>query len=96
MFERAWLPLVAYTLLITTVAAADPAEVHSLLKLEATQNEKCRGGSGDDPATQSACDARDITVRRLNSLGYCYGKVGQYGYQMSWHRCGPSSLKSAD
>jgi hypothetical protein len=60
------------------------------------QNLACRGGSGDESSTWEACGARDVTARRLNELGYCYGKKGQSGAQMQWHRCGPDSIKSQE
>jgi hypothetical protein len=31
----------------------------------------------------------------LNKIGYCYGKKGEYGYQMHGHKCGPNSLTQA-
>jgi len=65
----------------------------ALLKLEAQQDERCRGGSGDDPRTHAACAARDKTVAKLHAVGWCYGKRGQFGYQMTWHECGPNSLR---
>ncbi|CAD5260358.1 exported hypothetical protein [Bosea sp. 62] len=56
-------------------------------------NSTCRGGSGDDPRTQKACAERDRVVAGLQQAGYCYGRRGQIGAQMSWHRCGADSLR---
>lgn len=53
------------------------------------RNTRCRGGSGDDPGTQAACDERQRLGREINRLGWCYGEKGQMGYQMAWHPCGP-------
>lgn len=52
------------------------------------QNEKCRGGSGDQPETQESCDRRETLGKQLAVIGWCYGRNGEYGYQMKWHRCG--------
>ncbi|WP_156033636.1 hypothetical protein [Mesorhizobium sp. LSHC412B00] len=54
-------------------------------------NENCRGGSGDDPRTLQACDAREALSRQLEADKWCYGKNGQSGYQYKWHRCGKGS-----
>lgn len=59
-------------------------------------NAQCRGGSGDQPATMAACDAREVATARLNDAGICYGKQGQYGLQMTMHRCDEQSLKGQD
>lgn len=57
-------------------------------------NEKCRGGSGDVPETMEACELRDGTVaRRLTASNICYGREGEYGYQMTMHRCDATSLR---
>lgn len=58
------------------------------------QNGKCRGGSGDDSETWKACEARDYTELALRAAGWCYGREGEYGYQMNWHRCGPVSIRN--
>ncbi|QET01120.1 hypothetical protein FOB72_03070 [Cupriavidus pauculus] len=50
-------------------------------------NDRCRGGSGDDPATMRACDQRDAVITRLKKAGWCYGKESDYGYQRVWQRC---------
>lgn len=57
------------------------------------ENERCRGGSGDDDATQAACDAREGLTEQLAAAGWCYGKRGEAGHQMQWHRCGRNSLR---
>jgi hypothetical protein len=71
-------------------AGQDPA---ALIKLWYQENDKCRGGSGDDPRTDAACAARETYDAKLRAIGWCYGKRGQFGYQMNWHKCGPASLR---
>lgn len=56
------------------------------------RNEQCRGGSGDETATQLACQLRDTAMDRLKARGICYGEKGQSGYQMDYHRCHYNSL----
>lgn len=57
-------------------------------------NTLCRGGSGDRPSTHAACEERDGPIaRQLADAGICYGREGEYGYQMAMHRCGPASLR---
>jgi hypothetical protein len=55
----------------------------ALVRLWAQENEKCRGGHGDDPRTDAACAARETYDAKLRAIGWCYGKRGQSGYQMS-------------
>ncbi|TCR70585.1 hypothetical protein [Bosea sp. BK604] len=64
-----------------------------MISLWGQANGQCRGGSGNDPKTFAACDQRDAYGQRLAQLGWCYGKKGGLGYQMSWHRCTASSLR---
>jgi hypothetical protein len=59
----------------------------TLLQREAVENEGCRGGPGNDNKTWEHCGARDILDEQLKDRGWCYGKPGQYGSQMEWHRC---------
>jgi len=70
---------------------ADPA---GMLNRWQFLNEGCRGGSGNDEATWRACDAREHTQQSLSAAGWCYGRIGEYGYQMNWHRCGTNSVKN--
>lgn len=55
-------------------------------------NEQCRGESGDKPATMQACDQREVATARLEATGICYGRKGEFGYQMGMHRCTDQSL----
>lgn len=73
-----------------------PANVKALLRAEAELNDLCRGGSGDDPKTMQACDDRNAVEVRLYAAGWCYGKHGQAGYQMKWHKCTRNSLHPGD
>ncbi|MFV0622641.1 hypothetical protein ACBY01_01340 [Sphingomonas sp. ac-8] len=72
----------------STWSAAEQAMIDRWARL----NAQCRGGPGDDPATQTACDEREDASKRLVDAGICYGKVGEAGYQMTTHRCDDRSL----
>jgi hypothetical protein len=88
--------LVLSLLWMISVAQAQSGEGRNpttLVKLWNEENEKCRGGAGDDPRTDAACAARETYAAKLRAVGWCYGKHGQSGYQMSWHGCGPDSLR---
>lgn len=78
---------------IAAMAQAQAQSGDELIASYRSLNSACRGGSGDDPRTQTACAERDRVVARLQQAGYCYGRRGQVGAQMSWHRCGPDSLR---
>jgi hypothetical protein len=92
---KAFAGLVAPILLGVSVAHAqsgsgrDPA---TLTMLWYQENEKCRGGFGDDPRTDAACAARKTYAKKLDALGWCYGKDGHAGFQMSWRgkACSPA------
>ena len=71
--------------------AKPPANVSALVKAETRLNERCRGGSGDDPATMKACDEREKYVRKLKSLGWCYGRPDQIDADRTWQKCVHSS-----
>ena len=68
------------------VADAAPDERARIMRWQ-DLNSACRGGSGDNPATLQACDARDAAFDSLDALGWCYGEPGQAGFETEWHRC---------
>ena len=75
-------------------------QTQDLIKIESDKyiavamklNEDCRGGHSD--ATDEVCIARDIAFIKLNSVGYCYGKEMESGYQHKWHKCVSDSRRS--
>lgn len=66
-----------------------PKAVQPLLIREEALDEKCRGGVGDDPATDAACKERDVDVDLLQRKGWCWGSRNRTAaeYQMTWLRC---------
>lgn len=55
-------------------------------------DEDCRGGSGDDPATQEACEQRTALSEQLEKAGWCFGKKSQARSAYRWHKCGKGSI----
>ncbi len=76
---------------LCAVPAAAQINADAVIRLERDANSRCRGGRGDAQETWEACGAREAYGRVLNMLGWCYGRQGEAGFQMSWHRCQPNS-----
>lgn len=72
-------------------AAQSRNDPQTMIRLWAEANGACRGGSGNSPATMLACEERDAYSKRLDQLGWCYGRSGEYSYQYAWHRCQANS-----
>lgn len=68
--------------------------IQGLIANERQLNDKCGGGSGNDSKTMDACNKRDALNKKLNQLGWCYGKRNEAGYQMKWHQCQGDSLRN--
>lgn len=93
---RAYLTTFYLCAALVLPAAAAPS-VQELLKAEAAANAACRGSTEPESIqTQEECDRRDRLVGRLSQEGMCYGRQGEVGAQMRWHRCGPGSLTIND
>lgn len=70
------------------VASDTPSKDVVLLIAQAeTLNDKCRGGSGDDPATEKACGERDVIFRKIKAKNWCWGHDGQVGADRTWEPC---------
>lgn len=54
----------------------------------------CRGGSGDQNETWTACGSRDYAATLLAKFGWCHGEQGQYAYEMKWHLCSANSIEA--
>jgi hypothetical protein len=81
-------------LLSTSLAQAGPRP-GGLISQWTRLNTLCRGGSGDDPKTMQACEARQDIGRKIDKANWCYGKKGQYAYQYEWHACVAKSHHSS-
>ncbi len=96
MLSAVRLSVVAVVMLFSVHSFAQgnaPGDAQSLLQRFEQLNGRCRGGSGNDPATWAACDERERLGPRLNALGWCFGREGEMGAEMQWHRCGPNSRR---
>lgn len=80
-----------------SVAISAPSTVYSreqikplVLQVEAL-NDRCRGGSGDDPETQKICDQRDLLGQSIADKGWCWGDGSdtQIGADKQWQLCKP-------
>lgn len=69
------------------------AKAASLISRWFDENSNCRGGAGSDPETNKACTRREKLSADLLSVGWCYGKKHDYGYQMKWHKCTSGSIR---
>lgn len=67
--------------------AASGQDTVSMIATWDRLNQNCRGGSGNDPATQRACDQRDALYDRIEAAGFCFGENDTYGYEMKWAVC---------
>jgi peptidoglycan hydrolase-like protein with peptidoglycan-binding domain len=90
-----WLIVALFALspfaVLTARGQSAPPEIAPLLERERWLNDKCRGGSGDDPLTADYCALRDKADAQLQAKGWCWGHAGQYGYQKGWELCAASS-----
>src|SRR5438477_5898753 len=66
----------------------DPA---ALIRLWKQENEKCRGGSGNDPRTDAACASRQTYDAKLRAIGWCYEYQG--AATVDWHPCASKSRR---
>jgi len=70
------------TILTTAPAlAASSQKSKDMIAVYNSLDEGCRGGHGDDPATDRACDARNIISKSLRKDGYCYQ------LETGWNKC---------
>ncbi|WP_448954543.1 hypothetical protein [Labrys neptuniae] len=80
--------------LVAAPQSASAAQVDAAIRQWQALNSQYRGGSGDDPATQRACDQRDTLTRQLDKAGWCFGrKDDPDAAAYRWHRCTPASLR---
>ena len=88
----------AFMLALGSSAFAAPTNeelVAMLIQDFGRYDEACRGGSGDETETWEACGSRDYASDLLYEFGWCYGEIGQFGYQMDLHRCSATSIRNS-
>lgn len=72
---------------------AGSGAINEIVYVALTLNGICRGSGGDDSLQMSICEVRDHLFGVLTRRGYCYGKKGQIGAEMAWHKCTAQSLR---
>ena len=94
-------PSAPSTLRSSPPATVDPASLAAaqitpsvLVVIWHVADQKCRGGGGDDFATESACNEREAYQTRLTELKWCYGDHGQIGAEARWKPCATSQEAS--
>jgi hypothetical protein len=90
---RCRIAYVAIVACLGTAQAATQNGVQQLLDRQRYYDELCRGMLGDDLHMVEACDIRDRLDRKLNALGWCFGRHGQPVSEMAWHACEDDSLR---
>lgn len=85
IFTHAVLALVFAIILIGSVKAQD--RPNDLIKQWESLDQKCRGGSGDSPATEVACDRREKVAGQIKPTGWCYGDDSLPTAYWKWHIC---------
>jgi hypothetical protein len=76
---------------VSAFARDDPLK--AIISAEHDLDVMCRGGSPEEFTTVEACKRRDKIVKALYGNGFCYGKKGQTGADMQWHKCRANSLR---
>lgn len=92
--NRAYVRLIAvfcWVLSAEAIAAAPSIPVQKLIAKNDALNEKCRGGSGDDPRTIASCKQRDKVSQEILKAGWCWGPDDAPGYQKKWTPCAVQS-----
>ncbi len=81
--------LVASPAMAEKSACCSPGwEATDLLTAESMLDGICRGSASDNEDMRGySCQARQVVVSALDKLGWCYGKTGQIGADMRWHKC---------
>lgn len=77
-------------------AKAQSSTVADLLVVYGKLNGMCRGWVTNEPEHRGeVCAVREKVGLALDRLNFCYGKRGQSGNQMKWHKCNKESERPA-
>jgi hypothetical protein len=93
MTSRSYRPMRKIALLFFSLVFLVPHTVDAqtaaaeLIQLWQDANERCRGGPGDSPKTDAACDERERFSSRLGQIGLCYGIAYQSSADRFWRPC---------
>jgi len=66
-----------------------PVDVIALMKQEQNLDDRCLKGNDNDPETWAACDKRDLLLKKIAKLGWCWGskKVDAPADELDWLPC---------
>jgi hypothetical protein len=95
MNRKVTMAALGFVLSVSPVLAGSP-QPYKLISIYMDLNEICRGNSGDEKSTLDARDVRTKVSHLLNDDGWCLGKKGQGGAQMTWHECTKNSYRAGD
>lgn len=78
--------------------ADTPPKIAAAIKNVEDLNDKCRGGSGDNPETMAFCDKRDAAYSAIHKQGWCYGddSRAQVESEKQWQPCAGSKPPKYD
>jgi hypothetical protein len=94
-----------FLLSITSLVFASSADsrmaapIQQLVSQYDSANEACRGGPGDNLATQKACQRREGLYSQIKNAGWCWGPTDALEYQKQWVVCKgrmPQQMRTAD
>jgi hypothetical protein len=91
---RTILALAAISMMAATPVYADDWIVQNLIKADELLDGICRGTADPDSSdAKLACKARQVVYEAIDKHNWCYGKIGQVGADMRWHKCGKNSQR---
>ena len=85
--------LIVLATLAALTGAAFAQTVEELRHHEKVLDGMCRASLDPGEQRDAACCGRAMIGIRINQLGWCYGKDGQTGDKMAWHRCARGSQR---
>jgi hypothetical protein len=73
--------------------SAQSSDIEAAIERWAGEDDQCRGGLGNDPATYEACERREAASAQLTEMGMCYGRETELGHEHEWHVCEEGSIR---
>jgi len=86
-------PVAMVIMMAATPGCADDLVVHNLIKADELLDGICRSADPDSSDAKLACKARQVVYEAIDKHNWCYGKIGQVGADMRWHKCGKNSQR---
>lgn len=70
-------------------SARSRAEVSGMLAEADRLDTLCRGSAANAQATEVACSERELLMKQIRYVGWCWGHANDLGYQRKWVQCAP-------